>query len=329
MGVVVVWGEPGDAPFDAVCGELARRDAAMIVLEQRRAPAASIDWSVASDVEGRLAIDDRIVELADVSAIYVRPYDLARVADRAGFGSDSAERRHAFALHHALYAWVDIADALVVNRPSAMASNGSKPYQAELIRAHGFAIPETLVTTDAEAARGFCARHGAVVYKSTSGVRSIVARVTAEALARLDDVAWCPTQFQAQVAGRDHRVHVIGDDVYACEIICDADDYRYAGRSGAAAEIRPVELPEEIAGRCVALARGLGLVIAGVDLRRTPDGVWYCFEVNPSPGFTYYEEQTGQPLAAAVADTLIRGMHEPVFANADGTAPRPPHRLVR
>ena len=29
-----------------------------------------------------------------------------------------------------------------------MASNGSKPYQTQLIRAHGFAVPETLITND-------------------------------------------------------------------------------------------------------------------------------------------------------------------------------------
>jgi uncharacterized circularly permuted ATP-grasp superfamily protein len=41
------------------------------------------------------------------------------------------------------------------------------------------------------------------------------------------------------------------------------------------------------------------------DLARAPDGRWFCFEVNPSPGFTYYESHTGQPIAAAIADMLI------------------------
>jgi hypothetical protein len=30
----------------------------------------------------------------------------------------------------------------------------------------------------------------------------------------------------------------------------------------------------------------------------------YFFEVNPSPGFTYFEDVTGQPIAAAVARLL-------------------------
>lgn len=63
-------------------------------------------------------------------------------------------------------------------------------------------------------------------------------------------------------------------------------------------------MPPEVTLRCFDLAKRLGLPLAGIDLRRTPDGEWYCFEVNPSPGFTYYEWNTGQPIAAAVAGLL-------------------------
>jgi glutathione synthase/RimK-type ligase-like ATP-grasp enzyme len=52
------------------------------------------------------------------------------------------------------------------------------------------------------------------------------------------------------------------------------------------------------------MARDMQLLFAGIDLRRTPAGDWYCFEVNPSPGFTFYESATGQPIAAAVARFL-------------------------
>src|SRR6185369_16264507 len=83
---------------------------------------------------------------------------------------------HARQVHALLRAWSELTPARVVNRPSAMASNGSKPYQAALIRAAAdFGVPPTLVTTDPEAARRFIAKHGDVIYKSVSAVRSIVA----------------------------------------------------------------------------------------------------------------------------------------------------------
>ncbi len=39
-------------------------------------------------------------------------------------------------------------------------------------------------------------------------------------------------------------------------------------------------------------------------MRLAPDGRIYCFEVNPCPAFSYYEESTGQPIARALAEYL-------------------------
>jgi glutathione synthase/RimK-type ligase-like ATP-grasp enzyme len=54
------------------------------------------------------------------------------------------------------------------------------------------------------------------------------------------------------------------------------------------------------------MADSLGLVLSGIDLRRTPDDEYYCFEINPSPGFIFYERNTGQPISEAVARLLRR-----------------------
>jgi glutathione synthase/RimK-type ligase-like ATP-grasp enzyme len=97
---------------------------------------------------------------------------------------------------------------------------------------------------------------------------------------------------------------VVGAEVFASEIGSSAVDYRYPRNVDERPAINPVCLAEELAHRCRQLAASLGLVVAGIDLRRTPDGDWYCFEVNTSPGFTYYEQSTGQPIADAIARLL-------------------------
>lgn len=94
-----------------------------------------------------------------------------------------------------MWLWSDLGPARVVNRPSAMALMASKPRQGEVIAAHGFAVPETLVTTDPDAVRDFAKLHGPLIYKSISGGRSIVSRLPDDD-DRLADLAWCPTQFQ-------------------------------------------------------------------------------------------------------------------------------------
>jgi hypothetical protein len=49
----------------------------------------------------------------------------------------------------------------------------------------------------------------------------------------------------------------------------------------------------------------LGLVFAGIDLKITPDDRVFCFEVNPSPAYSYYENHTGQAISSAVAYCLM------------------------
>ena len=213
-------------------------------------------------------------------------------------------RARAAALDDALLGWSEITPARVVNRPSAMASNHSKPYQSSIIHAQGFDVPETLVTTDKDALEAFWEKHQSIVYKSISGVRSIVTKMTPAHRERFATLANCPTQFQQWIPGTDFRAHVVGGEVFACRVESSATDYRYPNREEDAPKIQAQELPADIAERCGSLAASMGLLLAGIDLRHTPDERWFCFEVNPSPGFTYYEQASGQPIADGIARLL-------------------------
>ena len=50
----------------------------------------------------------------------------------------------------------------------------------------------------------------------------------------------------------------------------------------------------------------VGLVLAGIDLKITPDEEVYCFEVNPCPAFSFYELSTGQPISEGIARRLCQ-----------------------
>jgi glutathione synthase/RimK-type ligase-like ATP-grasp enzyme len=84
-------------------------------------------------------------------------------------------------------------------------------------------------------------------------------------------------------------------------------DYRYAAREGGEVAMEPMALPPAVAEACLRLARRLDLLLAGIDLKETPEGEYYCFEVNPCPGFLYYEKHTGQPISLALAELLRAG----------------------
>ena len=186
-----------------------------------------------------------------------------------------------------------------------MASNQSKPYQAQLIRANGLTIPETLITNDPDEVYEFHRKHRKVVYKSISGVRSIVKALDDTDMGRLDRIRWCPVQFQEFVEGTDIRVHVVANDVFASRIRTNVTDYRYARSSdGGELDVVATELPDHLATACVSLVHNLGLAVAGVDLKIAHDETTYCFEVNPSPAFSFYEGETGQPIARSIASYL-------------------------
>jgi glutathione synthase/RimK-type ligase-like ATP-grasp enzyme len=305
--VILLWGAPGDDPLEAVRSELDRRRTDVRLLDQRDVLDQRVELTIGASMGGTVWSRDDRFALEEVAALYVRVYDARQLTQVAQAGPDAWVRVQE--VQSAIWAWADETPARVINRPTAMASNGSKPYQTTLIGACGFCVPETLITTDPAAAAAFWDRHEHVVYKSVSSVRSRVSRLGPQHRTRLADVVWCPTQFQAWVPGRDHRVHVIGDEVFAVEVLSDADDYRYAQHQGASCELRVTTLPPEIEARARATAVALGLSVAGIDLRRTPQDQWYCFEVNPSPCFTYYEHHTGQPLTAAVA-SLLTAAHQ-------------------
>ncbi|WP_084579256.1 ATP-grasp domain-containing protein [Sphingomonas azotifigens] len=306
--MILFAGIPSEGPLALAIDSAERLGIPHLVCNQRHAEQLDIELQTgANGIGGTLWLAGAEVPLHRLSGIYARLVETAVLpearADGRGAPDPSVRRRivAALALLHEL---LDVAPCPVLNRPAAMGSNTSKPFQAQIIRRAGFAVPETLITNDPAAMLAFWRRHGRIIYKSVSGVRSIVREWSPSSGPQPHALRALPTQFQALVPGTDVRVHVVGQDCHAAEIVSDAIDYRYAVRDGLTTTMRPLTLPEQVARRCVALSCDLGLGFAGVDLRRTPSGEWFCFEVNPSPGYSYFQEESGLPISDAIVRHL-------------------------
>ena len=266
--MILLWGLPADAPLSAVYHELSALRADVVLLDQVDGPRTEVDLIVGSEVTGSVRVLALQLELTEIEAVYLRPYDSRMLPEIEAAGRDSLAWEHALVVDDTLMCWAELTDALVVNRPSAMAPNCSKPLQGAWLKQLGFSVPDTLVTTDPEAVRDFWERHGEVIYKSVSSVRSRVSRLGPEHRGRLKDVANCPSQFQQYIPGTDFRVHVVGDTAFACEVRSEADDYRYPTLGMRSAEIRSVNLPAWLEERCIASSLAMGLHVSGIDLRR-------------------------------------------------------------
>jgi hypothetical protein len=276
-----------------------------LVFHQRAFASAQMEFEIdAEGIRGWLEYCGHTYRLEEFTAVYTRLMDYQLLPEIEKEPPQSAVRLHCAALHETLMRWYEIMPGLVLSRSKEVGVNYSKPYESQLIRRQGFAIPDTLITNDPELVRDFRRQYGRVIYKSMSHIRSIVKILEDGELDRLGSVRSCPTQFQQYIDGTNIRVHTIGAKAFATAITSKATDYRYAYLEADEERLEAAELSEDLARRCVALSEALGLRFAGVDLKITPRGEVYCLEVNPCPAFSYYQQHTGQPIAEAVASYL-------------------------
>ncbi|WP_433061437.1 MvdC/MvdD family ATP grasp protein [Dactylosporangium sp. CS-033363] len=265
--------------------------------------------------------------------------DAGRTADLAGltsiwwrkpgpFGLHAGldDRQREFALeetHHAVLGLLGSLGARWVSHPDAIRRAGYKAEQLHRAAALGFEVPRTLVTNEPEAARAFLdACGGRVVYKVLSDPYLAARKhtgheppdnlfvattpVTAATLGDGESVRAVPCQFQEELAiASELRVTVIGDEVFAAEVVAGTMDWRLPG---ADATWRSAALPDAVAGRCVALTRGYNLEFGAIDLVRTADGRLVFLEINPNGQFLFVEDRVPQlRLGDAMAAHLMRG----------------------
>lgn len=296
--MILLYGLDEDSPYRAVRTAMEARGAQCLTVDQASVMDLDIEVVSGAEIEGSLRWRSTMLSLDTIEGFYLRPYETRAIPRLAELDEHGEEWARIVRTEDALWSLAEVLDCRIVNRPSAMRSNDSKPFQLAQISPY-FEVPDTLITNDRAALARFRSQHPDVIYKSTSAVRSVVNRLSGVHDARLEDLSTAPVQFQEFVPGTDFRAHVVGREVFAARILSESDDYRYGQ-----AKVEPAQLPDDIAQRCVRLVDALGLSLGGVDLRLTPDGRWFCFEVNPSPAFTCYECGGRVPIRHAIAAWL-------------------------
>ena len=208
-------------------------------------------------------------------------------------------------LYHSLHAYW-------VNDPARDAVAAHKPYQLALAQEIGLDIPPTLMTNDIDEARAFwCQHEGETIYKQFLALRETwreTRRLKPEDEAEAESVAHAPVIFQKHVpAVADLRVTVIGGEFFAAATDVQKADYPQDVRMNLGAKYEVHELPSATKHMLSTLMQRLGLVYGAIDMRLTPDGRYVFLEINPAGQFLYIELATGQPIAAALANALLRG----------------------
>lgn len=282
-----------------------------VVFNQRQAHLYQLSLKIRDNVfKARLNIDGTDHELEQMQGAYVRLMDQHALPELNSKTFERISDSGAYKLnlvHRQFSQWMNITGIRILNPPGAMLSNMSKPYQAQMITPCGFYTPATCITNSAEAVLKFKKEKQNIIYKSTSAARSIVKELEGTAMGDLQKIRYLPTQFQEKLQGENIRVHVVGDVLFATAIHSNIVDYRYAEQEDGVTELSPTVLPVAVEKKCFNLAKQLQLPFCGIDLFRTNKGEYYCFEVNPSPGYSYYEKSTGQKISHAIVNYLAWG----------------------
>lgn len=211
-------------------------------------------------------------------------------------------------------------DARWFNHPHANQLTRNKPLQLAVASRLGFNVPDTRITNDPAKIRVlFKEWGGQMVAKLVGGQLPsqqdedpyVIHTILLEEEDLEQDVAFsaCPAIYQRRIP-KDYelRVTVVGDEIFTCRQDSQGTrdglvDWRAAGFK--AVPHSEFELDEQTAELCLAITRHFGLEMAGIDLAVTPDGQIVFFEINAQGQWAWVQEQTGMPIAAAIARGLV------------------------
>ncbi len=184
----------------------------------------------------------------------------------------------------------------------------------------GIATPATLVTTEREALRRFCAERGTVITKPIGEVDAFVEGevshflfTTALGLPEIDALPerFAPSLFQEMVDKvYELRVFYLAGEFHAMAIFSQNDeqtrvDFRQYNRQRPNRNV-PYRLAPELAARLRGLMDDLGLETGSIDLMVAQDGREVFLEINPVGQFGMVSRPCNYQLERKVAELLLR-----------------------
>ena len=268
------------------------------------------------DPQGGLTISDgeRSISAREVKSVWYRRNAVPNLPEDLDSGTrEFCERETRAFLEGTLAA---LPTQRWLSSPQAIWRAERKPYQLAVAAQLGFTLPYTIVTNDQAAARTF-AQERRLVAKAVSsgyiagshGKQAVFTSALAPTdLEDLDGLALAPVTFQENVEkSSDIRVTVVGDEVFAAEILSqgrESSKVDWRATDDPDLEHRMHELPPALAHRCLRLVSHLGLIFGAIDFALKPDGTYVFFEINPNGEWLWLEDQLGLPISDRIAAWL-------------------------
>ncbi|WP_406287435.1 ATP-grasp ribosomal peptide maturase [Streptomyces sp. NBC_00209] len=313
---VLVVAERLDAAADMVVDQLNQRGVAVMRFDSADFPQhvslTAGHRPTAAGWEGVLADGHRSVRLQDVRAVYYRRPGRPRIADSV------PEPYATWAQNQADAAILNLLSALPVrwiNNPHHDRVAAHKPQQLVAAARAGLRVPRSLITNDPDEARAFARTVGCpLICKPVLGGRLDAGgeRQLMVATHRVD-----PTRFDDSVRLTAHcfqedipkkyevRLVAVDGNMFAGTIVGTSEKARTDWRTDYEnLEYGTTEVPDSVRDAIRRFMASYGIVFGSFDFAVTPDDTWVFFENNPAGTWSWVENRTGLPIAAAHADYL-------------------------
>nr|WP_042188926.1 ATP-grasp ribosomal peptide maturase [Kibdelosporangium sp. MJ126-NF4]CEL18546.1 Glutathione synthase/Ribosomal protein S6 modification enzyme (glutaminyl transferase) [Kibdelosporangium sp. MJ126-NF4]CTQ98030.1 Glutathione synthase/Ribosomal protein S6 modification enzyme (glutaminyl transferase) [Kibdelosporangium sp. MJ126-NF4] len=313
---VLILAEDIDATADTMVHALLERDAVVHRVNTAWFPA---QLSVSAELRrgrwvGQIRTPARVIDLEGITAVWYRTPRAYQFPSELS----PAERGHAnLEAKYGLGGVLSSLPALWVNHPSRLADAAYKPVQLVTAAQCGLAVPDTVITNEADTVREF-ASLGKTVSKvfgtntiMEEGVRKIgFTRLLDEvALADLRGIDITTHLFQRWVPkAHEVRMVVIGDNVTTAAIHADSPESYIDFRSdydNLSYEL--VDPPADVVDGVRRLMAAMDIVYGALDFVVQPNGNWTFLEINAGGQFGFIEDGTGAPLTDQLADLLTNG----------------------
>ncbi len=316
---MLVLAQADDDTTDLVMDALAVRRAAVSRVDTADFPGAVSVAARPDQVEraGWLRVHGERIDLTSVRSVY------RRHPTRFTFPTSMSGPERQFAMRESVYGLGGVLTAQPwrwLDHPSTVADASYKPHQLKVATGCGLNVPPCLVTNIGAEARKFAAEIGGdLVYKSLStGVVAEQDELRIIYTTRLADgdldesndqsIELCPILLQRWVPKAfDIRLTVVGERCFAVAVHTENPEALVDWRSRYdELSYQICSTPDEVRCGVLAYLRRFALTFGAFDFSVTPDGRWWFLECNPAGQWGWVVEETGLPIAEAIADELTR-----------------------
>lgn len=242
------------------------------------------------------------------------------------FSDDELSQAHAIYLHRQRRAcqdslWYSIPSDRWLNAPMVVDSI----YEDKIVQAHfahqvGFETPRSVISNDWDLAyHSFGDAKVSVklpdgrMYIEDKLYHMLTTVVDREKFEQLQESLPFPGIWQEFIEKkREWRVTVVGDKVFPAAIYTTKrakTDWRKLQFDGRVVKFKDEKLPPDIADRCVALLRLMGVRYGAFDLIEREDGSFVFLEVNLIGAYHWLVDKLGLAIPEAIAEELIAIKH--------------------